>query len=175
MEKERSKGVVFFAWLTIIINLVTLFSIGKIKESFSFLPNYGLIMMVVYSAVFGSISILASFKVLQLKAWARKAMIILAVVGILDMIVFVPLTHISVSKIPQYADSQFIEKEFNSLSAEARISLGITNQEEYALWLHKIGLIFGHIFAGILEYLVIIYGVSLLIFFTRPKVREQFK
>lgn len=175
MGNVRSKGVVFFAWSFIILNLLTLIFIRSYGEFSTFVSKYALIAMIGYAVVFSLIGIVVSFNTLRLKGWARKAMIILAILGILDMVVFVPLGHSVISRLPPSIDTQILEKQYNSLTIDAKTRLGISSKEEFVMWAHQIGIVAGHVFVGIVELLLLIYSICMLIFFTRPKVKEQFK
>jgi|GEM_PF-439991 len=184
-NKKRSKGVTLFAWSFIIISLIVLFSARG--QKYPFISSAPILFLITfYTAAYGIAGILTGINLLRLKEWARKLVVFLAVLGVADMFIFVPLNHIDFKKTSQIeligqqqlvalknklsdAYDGFLAKNNAApkMSKEEFIQLGVTKVE-------SITRMAMHIFMAIMESLLILYSIFLLYFFTRPRVKEQF-
>lgn len=159
MEKKISRGVKIFAWLGIILNIVTFLSSLDCKTFFgcfkSFNKNF-IFLIILYSILSSIIGIISSIGLLRLKEIMRKVGI---VINSLDLIFGVPLFFLSLKDIKQYS----------YVTAASEITKGTIKLDVNS-------------FSNSIFYLIIyvscaMFGLSLffIFFFTRPKIREQFK
>ena len=159
MEKKISKGVKIFAWLMIVLNIIMFLSALDYKTFFdcfrSFDKNF-IILMIVYSILASIIGIIAGIGLLRLNEAMRKIGI---VINSLDFLFGVPLFYFALRDIKQYSYAIVL-----SQGLEEIIKSDINS------------------FANVIFYSIVFisyvtFGLNLLLifFFTRPKVKEQFK
>jgi len=129
MEKKRSIGVTIIGILSILGGVVGIgLNAGKLSEY----PHYPIFHIIISGLAFGMFSIFTGIGLLRLKEWARKAEIILCILGaLLYFSLMVVLSHGSIED----AFLAFFQRSW---------------------------------FKTIIAIIIIIY-------LTRPKVKEQFK
>ncbi len=175
MERVRSKGVTILAWSLIVISIFMLLQVGSYRRAYFFLTNTLLFAIIIYAVVFYVAAILAGISVLRLKEWARKLLLLIAIVGIVDMFIFLPLNHRVVKELVNTSEFvENLEKQYDSLSAEAKAKFAPTKQY-YVRIATNATLDVGNVVMGIIEVIMVAYSLLLLFFFTRPRVREQFR
>mgnify|MGYP001575158177 CR=1 FL=1 len=159
MEKKRSKGVTIFAWLMIILNTFMLLSFFDVKTMFecykSFSKNF-VIAIISYSILSALIGILVGFGLLKLKDTMRRIGI---AINSMDLLLGIPLFFISLNDLKQYSYSVAVSE-----TVKKSINLNIDTFANFVFYIGVfiIGIIFG-------------LGLLFIFFFTRPKVKEQFK
>ena len=160
MEKKRSKGVTFFAWLIIILNIIGLLLQLNFKSSFDLLKSFNkniVLVIILYGLLSAIIGIISGFGILKLKEIMRK---IAVAINVGDVLYNTIIPIIAAKDIWQYSYSvavqQLAGKSETFLSVDAITSIG---------------------FYSAISLYVFYVGLSLLFifFFTRPKVKEQFK
>jgi len=164
MKKKRSKGVTIFAWSFIIFNILGLLTVGNLKK-LTFLSDFNIFAVILYSIAYSIVGIVAGVNVLQLKEWSKKLIIALAILGIVDMVIFVPISHksIEISKTDPKT-IEVLEEQYNRMPED------YMPKDKFMDLSTRIG----HVMIGIIEIIVAIYLALMLLFFTRPKVKRQF-
>jgi len=159
MERKRSRGVTIFAWFWIVLNAYTFIislDFHSFQGPFGFLPHTFVMVVAIHSLLSSFIGFVVGIGLLKLKEIMRKTGI---VVNSVDLLVGIILFFLSFNGWKQYS----YEKAASALaktSAQVNIDL----------------------FAGIGFYLIIslylaftLLNVLFIYFFTRPKVKEQFR
>jgi hypothetical protein len=158
-DKKRSRAVVIFGWLMIIINAFVLLATFNTKSFFDVyksFPNNFLIAMYAYSLISPIIGIIAGIGILKLKDLMRKVGIF---INSLDILGGIPLFFLSIKDLQRYCYTVALS---SAPSGVSQVNAGmIANISFYIVTILSWGFI----------------GLSILFiyFFTRPKVREQFK
>ncbi len=159
MEKKMSKGVMIFAWLMIVLNIFILVSSLDYKTLFdcfnSFSKNF-VISIILYSIASPVIGVVSGIGLLKASDLMRKMAI---AINSLDLLLGIPLFYITLSDIKQYCYTIAY-----SQIAENAIKLDVNSFAN--------GIYYSIVFVS-----CAIFGISLLFifFFTRPKVKAQFK
>ena len=161
---KRSKGVIFFAWSFILFNIFTLLTIGEFSKSYFFLSKFTLRIIFFYALAYSLIGIFSGMNILGLKEFSRKLIIALAIIGILDMAVFAPLNHKS------FNYPQVVEKHCKSMFEKTKSGLNMS-KEEFIKLATKIS----HVMAMAIEVIFTLYMFVIIFFFTRGKVKLQFR
>lgn len=159
MERKRSRGVTIFAWLMIILNIIVLLSSFDFKtmfECFKSFPRLLIWGMVFYGIISSLLGIFSGFGLLRLKDLARQIGI---VINSIDLLFGLPVFFFSLNDIMQYS--------YNSaVSTIAKSPTGL-----------DINMVTNSIFYSIIfmSWVLFILSLSFIYFFTRPKIKEQFK
>ena len=165
MKKKRSKGVTFWGWVFIIFSIIGLLQMISPQRQ---IQMYG-IGTIIFSIISAVAYLVCGIYILKLNEKSRKAAIVLGIISILSFpLYFKPLFNMP---IPQdyYTKSkqQIIERMKPEYQHEALERLEKSNE------IMK---------KGLPVILIIIFGIPGLIFelipiyfFTRPKVKEQFR
>ena len=152
MEAGRSKGVVMICWFLILSGIY--FCANSILQYRYIMAGpmniWAKIPYILYIC-FDIALIYCAFKTLALEDWARRYLVVLLILGI------------GISLFSLANSLTVIENHWDLM----KMSLGEQAREEYRP-LFKGALIFA---AGI----SVLFKLSLIFFFTRPKVREQFQ
>jgi hypothetical protein len=160
MGKKRSKGVTVFAWLLIVLNFLGLLAFLDFKSIFDLYKSFNKIFAITvisYGLFSTTIGIISGYGILKLKEIMRK---IAVAINALDVISTIILLFITSNAIWNYsysfAESQLAGKGKMHLNVDTAAAVGF----------------YSAIFVNVL-----FIGLSLLniFFFTRPKVKEQFK
>jgi hypothetical protein len=159
MEKKRSKGVTIFAWLMIILNIFMLwFSLDfrAYFEGFKSWHKNFIIIIILYSILSAAIGIIVGIGLLKLKDIMRRIGI---VINSLDLLFGIPLFSLSLNDLRQYSYSAVVYE-----LAKKPANLSIDTLANIAFYV-------------MVSMIVMTFGLSILFiyFFTRPKVKEQFK
>ncbi len=184
-NKKGSIGIIIFALSFIVLNLIIVLTAKGNKYSSLGLSKFILFVITFYTVAYGVSSIIAGINVLRLKEWARKMIIILAVLGIADMFIFIPLNHMDVQKasrselMGQQLEAAKIRMSaaYDSIAAKENGKISISKEEFINSSVARIEAISRkvmHILMGIMEAFLILYTIILLFFFTRRKVKDQF-
>lgn len=159
MDKKRSRGVTIFAWLLIILNAFALSNAFNFRISFELYKSFSkeaVIAVILYSMFSPVLGIICGFGILELKEVMRKAMV---AINSLDILVSILVFSLSINDIREYAVSivaGVTEKYPSPISIDALVNIGFSS------------VICVYLFYILLSLLVIF-------FFTRPKVKEQFR
>ena len=165
MEKKRSKGVTFWGWVFIIFGIIGI--LGTIKPQQT-IKLYGMGFFL-FGVVLSAANLITGIFVLKLNEIARKAVIFLGLISIIlipfwfSPVLKGSLNEDYVAKKRQY----IIEKVKPEYQQRALVDLEKINESTKRILPTIIIVLFG-VPILILELLPII-------FFTRPKVKEQFK
>ncbi|MFH1889110.1 MAG: hypothetical protein ABH806_03360 [Candidatus Omnitrophota bacterium] len=159
MEKKRSKGVLIFAWLMIIVNAYALLSSLNFQRNFfdiylSF-PKGLNIVLIAYSILASVIGVIAGFGILKLKEIMRR---ISVVINGVDILVGLPVLLFSLNDIREYTYSVAA-----SLAATDPM-MPVYTLASVSFYTTVLLIMFSYCF-----------NLLLIFFFTRPKVKEQFK
>jgi hypothetical protein len=165
MNRKRSKGVTFWGWTLIIFGVIGILG-ARVPQPAIKLQGVALSYIDILLQV---ASVVTGVFILRLNETARKAVVILGVLSIMrTSFLFVPLIKESPPVIQaQYvkARQNIIEKMKPEYQEKALDDLDKTNESSKKLW--PIFMVFIGVFMFMLKLLPII-------FFTRPKVKEQF-
>lgn len=159
MEKKASKGVKILAWSMIVLNIIMFLSVIDYKTFFdcfrSFSRNF-IILMIAYSILASVVGIIAGIGLLKLSEAMRKTSI---VINSLDFLLGVPLFYFALRDIRLYSYAVVLSQGLDEV-IKSNINL-LANSIFYSI-----------IF---ISYLTFALNLLLIFFFTRPKVKEQFK
>lgn len=164
MEKKRSKGVTFWGWIFIIFAIIGLLSARSPQQL------YGL-GIVIYGVVSSLAYLICGIYILKLNEKARKAIIILGIISIvLTPLLFKPMLNIPMPEDIIY-DTKAKQRIMERLKPEYQQKALEDLENSNKITRKVLPIIF-----------IVIFGVPMLIlelapiyFFTRPKVKEQFK
>lgn len=158
-NKKRSRTVAIFGWLMIIINAFVLLAVFDTKSFFdaykSFPKNF-LIAMYAYSLISPIVGIIAGIGILKLKDVMRKIGIF---INSLDILAGIPLFFISAKDLQRYCYTAALSSAPSGVS-QVNANM-IANISFYIVTILSWG------FIGL--------SILLIYFFTRPKVKAQFK
>ena len=180
MENKRSTGVTIFAWLFIILAIFGLLSLMKscVSATRVCAIDKGLVRTIL-SFLLSALSLVAGIFILGLKEWARKLVIILRAVAVIFVLVsWIPFLNIARSnefntvmkksiESAKQTQRQDIEKLYKPEFQEEKIK-----QQDKALNMTASAM---PIVLYSILFLTIGWNAIIIFFFTRPKVREQFK
>jgi hypothetical protein len=150
VEKKRSVGVTIFACFFIIGGILTIIGIVKPKNaSLHIQRGMPSIILGYISAIF---DLICGIYLLKLKSWARKLAIILGAAHLIPMLLFLKIagpinTEVMKSTMVARGYTQMQQKQFDSFASTVLM---------------------------IVVAIGIIWNLSIIYFFTRPKVKEQF-
>lgn len=159
MEKKRSKGVTILAWLMIIVNAYAFASSLNFRKNFFdvyiSLPRGVNISIIAYCLLSAAIGVIAGFGILQLKEKMRKLGV---AINAIDVLAGLGILSLTINDIRQYV---------YTIAASAAVT--DPKVPVYALA--------SATFYVTILLMMLAYGFNLLLifFFTRPKVKEQFK
>lgn len=159
MGKKRSKGVTIFAWLMIITNAYALLSSFKFKANFfdvyRSLPVAFNVTLIAYSIISAAIAVIAGTGILKLK---EKMRVLGVAINAIDLFFGLAVLSVTLNDIREY-----------TYSIAASVSATDPSIPVYALASAS--------FYATVLLMLFAYGFNLLLifFFTRPKVKEQFK
>lgn len=158
-NKKCSTGVAVFGWLMIIINAFLLLAALNIKgffEAYKFLHKNFVIALYTYSIISAVTAIVAGIGILKLKEILRKIGVF---INSLDVLQGIPLFFFTVKGLKEY----FYTETISAMPPE--VPQSATTMVANISFYFTVILIWGLI------------GLSILFiyFFTRPKVKEQFK
>lgn len=159
MERKRSRGVTVFAWLLIAVNALTFPSFLNFSEVFSLYDTFdkSIVMAIILYSLFSiTAGIIAGFGILKLKEMMRKAAV---VINLLDVVFGAPLLFVSTNSFRQYAYSTAVAQ-----SGTRGSILSVDTLADIVFYTA----LFASLFYIAMSLLVVF-------FFTRPKVKEQFK
>lgn len=158
-DTRRSIGVTIFGWLIIILNIISFLSSLNYKSFFNLYKSFPaniIITFIVYSAISSIVCIIAGVGILKLKESMRKVAIFITT---LDIFVAVTMSLLGAKDFQQYCYAQALLSAPRGASQEA---------------INMLASISFYIIT-ILNWGFIVLGILLIFFFTRPKVKEQFK
>ncbi len=166
MEKKRSKGVTFWGWVLVIFGIIGILGAINPQQTIK-LYGVGLFFLGIGLSIANSIT---GIFVLKLNETARKAVILLGVISIM----LVPLWLSLVFKYSYNYNQEYyagkrqyiIEKVKSEYQQKALADLDRIDESA-----KKIFPIIITIFTGVP---ILILELCPIIFFTRPKVKEQF-
>lgn len=164
MKKKRSKGVTFWGWVFIIFNIIGL--LGVINPAYQKYYGVGILIIGIVSCV---AYLICGIYILKLNEYARKAAIFLGIISVFSMpLLFKPVLNIPISE--DY-DAKAKQRITEQLKPEYQQKALENLEKSKELFRKALPIIF-----------IVIFGVPCLIFelipiyfFTRPKVKEQFK
>jgi len=165
MENKRSKGVTFWGWVYIIFSIIGLLGAINPQQQIKFIG----IGIFFFSIVLCAANLICGIFILKLNETARKAAILLGIVSILLNPIYLKLTLNSLNNEDPYTKrKQWIVEQVKPEYQQKQLA----NLEKTKEMSKKFLPIF----------LIVLFGVPLMIFeaipiyfFTRPKVKEQFK
>jgi len=165
MEKKRSKGVTIFGWVFIVFGIIGLLSMLDPQELSQF---YGTPLFI-FSMLASLATFLCGIFLLKLTPIARKIAILLGILGIIS--------------IPFYlkpAIASFDPDEYLDIQRQRILEQIRPEHQQKALEDLEMGMEIGEKVVPVI--VIVMFGIPLLlleslpiIFFTRPKVKEQFK
>jgi low affinity Fe/Cu permease len=166
MENKRSAGVTIFAWTFIIFNAIGLLIRFKY---FSFATRFALLVATLCLFFYFVIGIFTAINLLKLKEWSRKLTIVLAILTVLLTGCSLFLANKAVERWRYNPkDIKLLENQYNNMPEDTKTRLNIKSKDEYINTVIQL--------KNSSVYIIqIIYGLIVLFFFTRPKVKEQFK
>lgn len=160
MRNIRSKGVTILAWSMIIVNIFLLlaaFDFNKIAECYRSFGQSLIVVIIVYSVLSALIGIVAGFGILKLKEIMRKTAVI---INSLDVVIGITLLFVSINDLKQYCYSVVVtgydETLANIISLNTLVNLTFYITISVYLFFMALSLLY-------------------IFFFSRPKVKEQFK
>ena len=178
MKKRKSPGVSLFAFSFIVFSICwTLLMV--VSTYYGLLPDIYVISAFIYTLLLGCAGVLAGLGVLVLRPWARRLIIILAMIGILSRVVFMPVGNAMMKKDYELTRERTEEslKWARMLKKKGKIkdimgpALSVAFSEAFMNVEEKINNIIGYS----VETINILYLLLVLVFFTRHRVKEQFK
>ena len=155
MEKKRSIGVTIFAWLIIIVSgllLLGSFDFKAHTKLFQSFPKNLNICLFAYGIASLAIGVIAGIGLIRLKEIMRK---VIVGINLLDVLSGIPVLLFSLNDIKQYA---------YRAAAETNSQVSIDVLANIAFYIIICFAIF-----------TIAFSMLIIYFFTRPKVKEQFK
>jgi len=171
MEKKRSVGVAVFAWLILIGSVLALLSIQTGWKLNPLISNYLYLTIIPFSVV------VAVF-LFKLRNWARLAIIIISVIVAAEGIITMP--HV-LGTVDEYSMAKLEEGFYNGLEAGKKHKKPgapeLTEQqiEETKEKVMQVARKAIQVFTLIMIILSTAFNCVVVYFFTRPKVKEQFK
>ena len=164
MEKKRSKGVTFWGWIFIIFGIIGVLGVLNPQQTIK-LYGQGLFFL---GIVLSIANLITGIFVLKLNETARKTVIILGVISIILIpFRFAPVFKSSYNQEYYAKKKQYIiEKIKPEYQQKALDDLDRVNKSG-----EKVLPIIIIIFFGVS---ILILEVPPIVFFTRPKVKEQF-
>ena len=173
MEKQKTKRMPIIAWIFIILNILTVILIKPSVTQYSFLSKASLFLLGCYMLIYSLAGIYVGIYVLKRKEWARKSIIVLAILGLLDFIVIGPLNHKVVNN-QQFEEKPIstLEKQYNTLPEKSKQQLTEEKFIETSIFITRI---IGHVFIGIIELILAAYMIIIIVYFKKNIVKEQFK
>lgn len=166
MERKRSKGVTFWAWFFIISSIWVLFHVLSNAQNQIQLYGIGLFVLGIISSI---VYLIAGFSLFKLKEIGRIVAIFLSVISISS----IPFYLMHVSKRVNFDDvyakkEKMIVEQFKSEYQQAELEKlqKVKKAVSRAMPIFVFGIV------G-LPFLII--ELLPIYFFTRPKVREQFR
>lgn len=155
MERKRSKGVTVLGVLTIIFSLTSIpaWNYKDFSTIYNSFPHFIILILFIYTILYVPLGIIAGIGILKLNNIARKLAITITAI---NLFIFV-LTVFGLDGI-----KAFIQKEYQGVN--------LTNIIPEATFLN---ICLGVIYFGFT--IGFIYEIIYLYFFTRPKIKEQFK
>ena len=146
---ERSKGVKLFGMLIIFFGVYTLLGAGNYKQftlMFEDLANFIIIPVYVFTLLYGICCVYCGTALLRLEDWSRK--------------VIVALTAVSI--ILGFLLSRLVMANFKAFVSSPGANVSVDMQGQV------------YMYAVIFNAIVTIFELSIVYFFTRQKVKEQF-
>jgi hypothetical protein len=171
MEKRPSKGIIISGVAVIIFSLLQLLFVPYTFREFSFLPIAATIACTVYLIVYNFTAVVAATYVLKLRQGARGLLILILLLGIFDKLVFVPLRLRALDRAktePQLRS--LLVKEYRKVLAERNQPQPASDDAVIQKVVHDL-----HTAQGGVEIAWVLFPVSLLVFYSNPNVRKQFK
>ena len=175
MEKKRSKGITIFSWLIIIWSILSLASNKAAKEANPLIPYY--FYFIIFSA-----SIVIGVYLLKLKQWARIAIIIISILVMAESLATAPYDFREGQKVFSEAFEKSFEEGFEKSVKAAKekfriksVKIGISEIEADKKKALKSAMPFATTTIIILLLLSLGFNCGVVYYFTRPKVKEQFK
>jgi hypothetical protein len=178
MKKKRSVGVAIFGWAFIIINTVAFVTYGHQSPLFRLLfisakeSSWTIIALIlIFYILYHLIHIIAGISILRLKAWGRKLVIILAIFGIVKIIAIAPISHKRIEESIGPKLTERLEKQYEIFPEGSGVKQNFSKEE----YIKNGKRMYPILHAGINEIIPFIYMLLVIYFFTRPKVKEQFR
>lgn len=147
---ERSKGLKFFGGAVIALGVYSLIGVGSYKQfAFMFKPIFPPVILTIYlfTILYGICSIYCGSKILKLEDWARKLIVVLTTISVISGL-FLQRTVMSNLR-------EFLLSQESPLSPEL-----INSVYTYTI-----------VFTALITF----FELSLIYFFTRPGVIQQFE
>lgn len=169
-QRKRSIGITIFAWFFIITSFIALvFGIpyNQYTESYPFLSKIILICLSFYFTTLSIIYIIAGINLLRLKEWSRKLIIALQIVVLMmSIFVFYPLSHRPEAKAQLKIT---VGKVWERMSKDRKLKYAskaeyITDQVQRVNSMQPLSRVMSFLYCGLI-----------LLFFTRSKIKEQFR
>lgn len=165
MEKKRSKGVTFWGWVYIIFSIIGLLGAINPQQQIKF---YG-IGIFFFAIVLCVANLLCGIFVLKLNEYARKAAIFLGIISIM----LIPAYLKPMLKPLNFEDYYTKKKQMIIEQMKPEYQQKALENLEKVMEIGK---------KGLPAIIIVLFGVFLLIlelipiyFFTRPKIKEQFR
>jgi len=177
MKKRKSPGVSLFAFSFIVFSIC--WTLLKVASTYyGLLPDIYVIPPFIYTLLLGCAGVLAGLGVLVLRPWARRLIIILAIIGILDTVLFMSVGSAMMKKDYEWTRERSEEKvkwaRILEKKGKIKDSMGpafsVAVSEAFMDVEEKINNIIGYS----VETINILYLLLVVVFFTRHKVKEQF-
>lgn len=159
MERKRSKGVTILAWLMIIVNAYAFFSSLNFQRNFfdvyRSLPRGLNISLIAYCLLSAAIGVAAGFGILKLKEMMRRVSVAINAIDVLVGLAILPLT---LNDIREYVYSVAA----SAAGTDPTVPVYALAKASFYLTI-------------LLMMITYAFNLLLIFFFTRPKVKEQFK
>lgn len=156
-DRKRSKGVTVFAVLIIAASVLSIMSLPQSWQFSSIFSN--ILYLVVLPA-----SIVSGIALLRLKKWARVAVIAISVIVAAETIITAPML---LSKITEIAEATTRQGYAENLEEGTRPP--VSEEEALAIMIPVVRVVIISMIA-----MSVLFNCLVILFFTRPKVREQF-
>ena len=184
MEKKRSKGIILFAISFILVCGYPLLT-TKFSLKLSSLPRLDFAILS-FRVIYGVIGIFTAVNILRLKEWSRRLITGLAIIGIMAAILFIPLELILIER--YYAEVKenpkaIIEKFYDNLPEKTKTEWGMSKDEFIRMNTRKMSSKeYEYNFKNKMRIKTAVkatwsipYMFLIFLFFTRPKIKEQFR
>ena len=146
---ERSRGVRLFGTLIIFFGVYTLLGAGNYKQfalMFKGLSSFAVIPLYVFTLLYGICSVYCGTAVLRREDWARRVVVALTTIS---LILGFLLSRLVMSNFKEFL-----------LSGEVNVPPNLYGQ--------------AYMYAVIFNVIVTLFELSIVYFFTRPRIKEQF-
>ena len=145
----RTRGITVYGTAMIVFgvyNLIGLGNYGQFSMMFRPLPHLFVLVIYLFTVLYGICGVYCGMKILRLEDWARKVMVVMTSISV--------LSGLLLNRMVMRNFREFIDSSQSNVPPELADPI--------------------YIYAVILTALVTIFEMSVVYYFTRPKVRDRF-